>query len=235
MYIASFFMSRHTIFFFLWLTCCCCTSAEETATWKSADGPLSTRWTKSVTPDNAWRDYPRPQLTRKRWKNLNGLWEYAITKREAEQPLEMEGDILVPYPVESALSGVMRRLGYTQRLWYRRTFKVSDDFRSGRLLLHFGAVDWEATVWINDRKVGTHRGGYDPFSFDITDFLVPGNAQKIVVSVWDPTDTGYQPRGKQVLQTEGVWYTASSGIWQTVWLEPVSPELYRTAPDCTRC
>ena len=146
----------------------------------------------------------------------------------------MEGKILVPYPVESALSGVMRRLGYTQRLWYRRNFEVPNDFRDGRLLLHFGAVDWEATVWVNGRKVGVHRGGYDPFSLDITDFLIPQTRQEIVVSVWDPTDTGYQPRGKQVLRTEGVWYTASSGIWQTVWLEPV-PERYierlRIVPD----
>ena len=229
-----FFWVRRTFFVLV----CCITSglatAEETDVWKPADGPLPTRWTDSVTPDNAWTEYPRPQMTRRRWKNLNGLWQYAITKREAAEPATMEGDILVPYPVESALSGVMRRLGYTQRLWYRHMFKVPDSFRDGRLLLHFGAVDWEATVWINDRKVGTHRGGYDPFSLDITEFLVPGERQKIVVSVWDPTDTGYQPRGKQVLRTEGVWYTASSGIWQTVWLEPV-PEKYierlRIVPD----
>ena len=237
--ITMFLLARKL--FCLCIFCCifCCigcfsVAAEETDLWKVADGPLSTRWTKSVTPGNAWPDYPRPQLTRERWKNLNGLWQYAITKREAEQPAAMEGDILVPYPVESALSGVMRRLGYTQRLWYSRTFEVPDIFRDGRLLLHFGAVDWEATVWINDRKVGMHRGGYDPFSFDITDFLVSGSQQKIVVSVWDPTDTGYQPRGKQVLRTEGVWYTASSGIWQTVWLEPV-PEKFverlRIVPD----
>ena len=228
---------RNILLFCFCSIICLSTFGEEVSQWQAAEGPLSTRWTKSVTPSNAWTDYPRPQLTRKRWKNLNGLWEYAITKREAEQPVEMEGDILVPYPVESALSGVMRRLGYTQRLWYRRTFEVPDAFRDDRVLLHFGAVDWEATIWVNDQKVGTHRGGYDPFSFDITEFLNPGSAQKIVVSVWDPTDTGYQPRGKQVLQTEGVWYTASSGIWQTVWLEPV-PEQFierlRIVPDIDR-
>ncbi len=129
-------------------------SAEETSPWKVADGPLRTRWSGGITPDNAWPEYPRPQLTRDRWQNLNGLWEYAITKKEAPQPQTMEGKILVPYPVESALSGVMRRLGYTQRLWYRRNFEVPNDFRDGRLLLHFGAVDWEATVWVNGRKVG---------------------------------------------------------------------------------
>ena len=228
---------RNILLFCFCSIICLSTFGEEVSQWQAAEGPLSTRWTKSVTPSTAWTDYPRPQLTRKRWKNLNGLWEYAITKREAEQPVEMEGDILVPYPVESALSGVMRRLGYTQRLWYRRTFEVPDAFRDDRVLLHFGAVDWEATIWVNDQKVGTHRGGYDPFSFDITEFLNPGSAQKIVVSVWDPTDTGYQPRGKQVLQTEGVWYTASSGIWQTVWLEPV-PEQFierlRIVPDIDR-
>ncbi len=228
---------RNILLFCFCSIICLSTFGEEVGQWQAAEGPLSTRWTKSVTPSTAWTDYPRPQLTRKRWKNLNGLWEYAITKREAEQPVEMEGDILVPYPVESALSGVMRRLGYTQRLWYRRTFEVPDAFRDDRVLLHFGAVDWEATIWVNDQKVGTHRGGYDPFSFDITEFLNPGSAQKIVVSVWDPTDTGYQPRGKQVLQTEGVWYTASSGIWQTVWLEPV-PEQFierlRIVPDIDR-
>jgi len=238
MYISSYFPPRHTVCsVLLLLGSCFVAAAEETKPWTAANGPLATRWTKSVSPENAWPDYPRPQLTRKRWQNLNGLWEYAITKREAPQPEQMDGEILVPYPVESALSGVMRRLGYTQRLWYRRGFEVAKDFRSGRLLLHFGAVDWEATVWVNGQKVGLHRGGYDPFSFDITDFLVPESRQEIVVSVWDPTDTGYQPRGKQVLQTEGVWYTASSGIWQTVWLEPV-PESFierlRIVPDVDR-
>jgi len=205
--------------------------------WQPAKGPLATRWTRSVTPENAWREYPRPQLVRKRWQNLNGLWEYAITKRKAPQPTEFEGDILVPFPVESALSGVMRRLGYTQRLWYRRTFEVPESFRTGRLLLHFGAVDWEATVSVNGKQVTQHRGGYDPFTIDITDALRKEGPQEIVVSVWDPTDTGYQPRGKQVLQTEGVWYTASSGIWQTVWLEPV-PEIFierlKLVPDVDR-
>jgi hypothetical protein len=205
--------------------------------WRAAQGPLKTRWTDTVTPENAWREYPRPQLTRKRWQNLNGLWEYAITKREAPQPEKFEGEILVPFPVESALSGVMRRLGYTQRLWYRRTFEVPEDFRGGRILLHFGAVDWEAIVSVNGKRVAQHRGGYDPFTIDITDALGSEAAQQIVVSVWDPTDTGYQPRGKQVLQTEGVWYTASSGIWQTVWLEPVPAnhiERLRIVPDVDR-
>ena len=192
--------------------------------WKPADGPLMTRWAKEVRPDNAWPEYPRPQMVRTEWKNLNGLWKYAIRKREEPQPAEFDGDILVPYPVESALSGAMKRLGYTQRLWYRRTFAVPDDWRSDskRILLHFGAVDWDATVFVNGKEVGRHRGGYDPFTFDVTDALHKDKMnQEIVVSVWDGTDTGYQCRGKQTLTTEGVWYTATSGIWQTVWLEPV--------------
>ncbi len=210
------------------------------STWKPADGPLMTRWAKDVSPENAWPEYPRPQMVREKWQNLNGLWKYAITKREDSQPAEFEGDILVPYPIESALSGVMRRLGYTQRLWYHRTFTVPEDWRTNkqRLLLHFGAVDWDTTVLVNGKEVGRHRGGYDPFTFDITDALKEGNVeQEIVVSVWDGTDTGYQCRGKQTLNPEGVWYTANSGIWQTVWLEPV-PALHidslNIVPDVDR-
>ncbi len=229
-------LSRSVLAAVLLLFLPACVRGEESV-WKPAAGPLSTRWTSSVTPENAWSEYPRPQLTRERWQNLNGLWQYAITKREAALPEQFDGKILVPFPVESALSGVMRRLGYTQRLWYRRTFEVPESFRTGRLLLHFGAVDWEATVSVNGKQVTQHRGGYDPFTVDITDALQEQGPQEIVVSVWDPTDTGYQPRGKQVLQTEGVWYTASSGIWQTVWLEPV-PEIFierlKLVPDVDR-
>ena len=178
-----------------------------------------------MRPDNAWPEYPRPQMVRRQWQNLNGLWKYAIRKKEDSQPQSFDGDILVPYPVESALSGVMRRLGYTQRLWYRRQFDVAQPWLADRVLLHFGAVDWDTTVIVNGVQVGTHRGGYDPFSFDITDALTDdGKSNDIVVSVWDPSEIGDQPRGKQVLRTEGVWYTCSGGIWQTVWLEPV-PEV----------
>jgi len=212
---------------------------EETP-WKPAKGPLMTRWAKDVKPDSAWPEYPRPQLVRSRWKNLNGIWKYAIRKREEPQPAEFDGDILVPYPVESALSGVMKRLGYTQRLWYRRTFTVPVDWRTDdqRVLLNFGAVDWDAKVFVNGTEVGRHRGGYDPFSFDITGALHKDNRdQEIVVSVWDGTDTGYQCRGKQTLTPEGVWYTASSGIWQTVWLEPVPAahvQSLKMVPDVDR-
>lgn len=190
------------------------------ADWRPAPGPLMTRWAADLTPDNAWREYPRPQMVRPDWTNLNGLWHYAIRPKADAQPQSWDGDILVPFAVESALSGVKKPVTPDERLWYRRTFdrpKIADD---GRLLLHFGAVDWQATVWVNGREVGEHAGGYDPFTFDVTDALKDG-ANELVVAVWDPTDTSYQPRGKQVLKPEGIWYTAVTGIWQTVWLEPV--------------
>jgi hypothetical protein len=158
---------------------------------------------------------------REQWLNLNGLWEFApATKADEAPPLgrSLARRILVPFPVESALSGVME---HHDRLWYRRTFVVPAEWAGRRTILHFGAVDWEARVWVNGAEIGEHRGGYDPFSFDITDVLVEEGEQEIVVGVWDPTDAGTQPRGKQVLNPQGIWYTPTSGIWQTVWLEPV--------------
>ena len=190
--------------------------------WKPAPGPLLPRWAKEVSPSNAQPEYPRPQLARDAWLNLNGLWDYAIGARADERkPEAWSGKILVPYPIESALSGVMQALKPEQRLWYRRTFTVPKDWDGRRVLLHFGAVDWQATVFLNGRELGGHRGGYDAFSFDITKELKPGETQELVVSVWDPTDEGWQLRGKQTLHPGGAAYTASSGIWQTVWLEPV--------------
>ncbi|MBL7152410.1 MAG: hypothetical protein ISS79_01740 [Phycisphaerae bacterium] len=190
-----------------------------------ADGPLLTRWAKKVSPKNALREYPRPQMVRKDWQNLNGLWDYAIVGKDASQPKEFDGEILVPYPIESALSGVMKKVGKDNRLWYRRAFTISKKWRGKRVLLHFGAVDWDTTVWVNGKEIGNHKGGYDPFSFDITDALKAKGDQEIVLSVWDPTNAGTQPRGKQVDNPRGIWYTAVTGIWQTAWLEPV-PEAY---------
>ena len=153
---------------------------------------------------------------------LNGLWEYAIQPRDAERPEVFTGHILAPFPVESALSGVGKPVGDENRLWYRRTFRVPRDWGKRHLMLNFEAVDWETTVWVNGREVGTHRGGYDPFSFDITHALKKRGEQEVMIAVWDPTDTGTQPRGKQVREPRGIWYTAVTGIWRSVWLEPVS-------------
>jgi len=192
------------------------------ADWQPAKGPLMTRWSKRVSPDNVHAEYPRPQMVRKNWLNLNGLWEYAIQPKDEPQPKNFDGRILVPFPVESALSGVMKPVGEDNRLWYRRTFEVPRKWKNQSVLLHFGAVDWDTTVWVNGRELGSHRGGYDPFTCDITYALNDAGPQEIILSVWDPTNTGYQPRGKQVKKPGGIWYTAVTGIWQTVWLEPVS-------------
>ncbi len=185
---------------------------------------LTTRWGRGVTPDNAWRSYPRPQMRRAHWLNLNGQWDYAIRPKAAPQPAAMDGRILVPFAVESRLSGVARRVGPDDRVWYSRDFTIPADWRGQRVLLHFGAVDFEAHVLVNGALVGGHRGGNTAFSLDVTDYLRPG-ANRLVVQVTDPTSTGAQPRGKQQLDPSGIWYTPVSGIWQTVWLEPV-PDLH---------
>jgi hypothetical protein len=192
------------------------------AGWEPETAPITTRWASDVAPDNVHPEYPRPQMVRAEWVNLNGLWEFEPGEQDEEPPFRrpLERSILVPFPVESALSGVMER---HDRLWYRRVFEVPEEWSGKRILLHFGAVDWETRVWVNGELVGEHRGGYDPFSFDITDALLPGaEEQVILVGVWDPTDASTQPRGKQVRNPQGIWYTPTTGIWQTVWLEPVA-------------
>ncbi|RHW19487.1 glycoside hydrolase family 2 [Sphingomonas gilva] len=195
-----------------------------------------TSWGKKVTPENAWRSYPRPQLKRAKWRNLNGLWDYAITAPSVARPTRMDGKILVPFAVESRLSGVARRVDPEDRVWYRRSFTVPADWAGQNVMLNFGAVDYEANVWVNGAMVGGHKGGFDSFGFDITDYLRAGE-NELVVQVADPTSAGSQPRGKQILKPEGIWYTAVSGIWQTVWLEPV-PKLHiadvRATPDIDR-
>jgi len=197
---------------------------------------LMTKWGREVTPDNAWRSYPRPQLKRERWLNLNGLWDYAIARDSAPQPARMDGQILVPYPVESKLSRVARKVTPDDRIWYRRSFTVPQDWAGEHVMLNFGAVDFTATIWVNGAVVGSHKGGFDTFAFDISDYLKPGQ-NELVVQVADPTSAGTQPRGKQILDPSGIWYTAVSGIWQTVWLEPV-PKLHiedvRATPDIDR-
>ena len=205
-----------------------CIGSSAWSKWKPADGPLMTKWASQVTPDNVHSEYPRPQMARKDWLNLNGLWSYAIRPKDEPKPADFDGRILVPFPAESALSGVMKPVGEDNRLWYRRTFKIPPKWSSKRILLHFEAVDWDTTVWVNDKQVGTHRGGYDPFTFDITDALKKSGPQELVLSVWDPTNAGYQPRGKQVKNPRGIWYTAVTGIWRTVWLEPVPKSYIRS-------
>jgi beta-galactosidase/beta-glucuronidase len=203
------------------LLVCSLTTLARSADWAPAAGPLLTRWAKDVSPTHVHPEYPRPQLVRSQWQSLNGLWDLAIVDgRQAAPPENFSKQILVPFPVESALSGGMQKVSH---VWYRRTFEIPANWHDKRVLLHFGAVDWQATVWVNGHELGTHSGGYDAFSFDVTDALKPGGPQQLTVRVFDPTSAGGQPRGKQVDKPEGCMYTQSTGIWQTVWIEPVSP------------
>lgn len=192
-------------------------------TWHPVAGKISTPWARKVSSGSVLSDYPRPQMIRDNWKNLNGLWEYAITTKDGSVPSIFQGKILVPFAVESSLSGVGKTVGKDSLLWYRTSFTVPSAMKDKKVLLHFGGVDWQTDVYVNGKKAGRHQGGNDPFSFDITDLLKGGKKQLLIVKVWDPTDEGPQPRGKQVRNPEGIWYTPVTGIWQTVWLEGVSP------------
>lgn len=204
--------------------------------WSSAELRLPSKWAENVNPENAYTEYPRPQMKREGWKNLNGLWDFALTSKlepqwdfavisKMDPPDIFDDQILVPFPVESELSGIKERVGAANRVWYKKEFTVNDVNKNGRVLLHFGASDWETDVYINRSHVGKHRGGYDPFTFDITEHIKSSGPQEIVVTVWDPTDTGSQPVGKQTHNPRNIWYTPVTGIWQTVWLEYV-PETY---------
>ena len=200
--------------------------------WQPAGDHIRTPWADQVDPSAPLPEYPRPLMQRTDWMNLNGLWDYAV--RKAGEPFgKADGRILVPYCIESSLSGVGRTVAVDEYLWYHRTFSLPKSWKGNRVLLHFGAVDWKADIWVNDVKAGSHTGGYTPFSIDITDDLKSGE-NSLTVRVWDGTDTGFQPRGKQVRKPSGIWYTSVTGIWQTVWLEPV-PEQHirnlRTTPD----
>lgn len=190
--------------------------------WSPAKGPLMTKWAKDVSPLNAHPEYPRPQMVRESWLCLNGLWDYAIRAGDEPIPASFDGKILVPYPVESALSGVMKRVGEPNRVWYRRYFQVPRSWKNKRVLLNLEAVDWHSIIWVNGTKIGEHKGGYDPFSFDITEALREEGRQVLVLAARDPSDAGGQPRGKQVRDPHGIWYTPTTGIWQSVWLEPVN-------------
>ncbi|MDR0535857.1 MAG: hypothetical protein LBG65_05880 [Puniceicoccales bacterium] len=195
----------------------------QAAGWKPAGDLIKTPWAAQVTPAAPLPGYPRPRLARPDWQNLNGLWDYAITPKGAAQPATFDGKILVPFAVESSLSGVQREVGPERELWYRREFSVPAGaaWRGKNILLHFGAVDWRADIFVNGHPAGSHTGGYAPFSFDITNYIKPDAANTLVVRVWDPTDASDHPVGKQSRKPGGIWYTAVTGIWQTVWLEPV--------------
>lgn len=207
---------------FLLLAGCCIFLSDLQAQWQMQPVPIQSRWAKEVSPSNAWKEYPRPQMVRTSWQNLNGLWEYTITSKDAARPSSADGKILVPYPIESALSGVKKALRPDQNLWYRRTFNYTP--KTGeKTLLHFGAVDYQCWVFINGKEIGTHEGGYTEFSFDVTEVLKTGE-NELIIKVFDPSDAGIGPRGKQVLNPQNIYYTPSSGIWQTVWMESVPAE-----------
>ena len=205
------------------LVCCAlaltvCAQAQ----WKPAGDKIKTKWAEQINPQNVLLEYPRPQLERTDWVNLNGEWEYAIKPKGEVEPNSFDGNILVPFAVESSLSGVQKEVGENNELWYKRSFAVPANWKNKDVVLNFGAVDWKADVFVNDILIGSHQGGFTPFSFNITPYLTGKSNQKLVVRVWDPSDRGYQPRGKQTSNPEGIWYTPVTGIWQTVWLEPVA-------------
>ena len=197
------------------------TVATASAQWSIAGDKIRTPWAEEVNPDKVLAEYPRPQLEREGWLNLNGLWSYSITPLAANEPTAWDGEILVPFAIESALSGVQKSLTKNDILWYKRTFTIPSSWSGKRVMLNFGAVDWSADVYVNGILVGNRTGGYAPFSLDITSALKKGE-QSVTVRVWDPTDSVHNPVGKQRINPTGIWYTAVSGIWQTVWLEAVS-------------
>ena len=199
-----------------------------THAWEPKGDKIKTVWAEQVTPENVWQSYPRPQLQRAEWINLNGLWKYAVTDQNTPRKnVSFEGEILVPFAIESSLSGVQKTFLPTDKLWYQREFTLDPSWKNKSTILHFGAVDYECQVWVNNRLVGTHKGGNNPFSFDITKYLKKSGPQSIEVAVTDPTDTESISRGKQQLNQEGIWYTPVSGIWQTVWLEAVNKTYIR--------
>ena len=189
--------------------------------WSAKGDRIKTEWGEKLNPKEVWKEYPRPQLQRQEWLNLNGMWDYAITKKNEIRPEKYDGKILVPFPLESSLSGVMKNLTENEELWYSKDFEVKREWKGDKILLNFGAVDWKCEIYINYKKVGEHEGGFTPFFFDITNHTNYDKKNNLIVKVFDPTDTSYQPVGKQTLKPNSIWYTAVSGIWQTVWIEPV--------------
>ena len=211
-----------------------CTNPLTAQSWQPCGDRIRTPWAEQVNPSAPLPEYPRPLMQRDEWMNLNGLWDFAVLPVGATYQ-QADGQILVPFCIESSMSGVGRTVGKDNNLWYRRSFTLPKSWRGQRVLLHFGAVDWQADIWVNGIKAGTHTGGYTPFCLDITEALQAGE-NTLTVKVWDGTDTGFQPRGKQVSKPGGIWYTSVTGIWQTVWLEPVPQQHIaglRTTPDLT--
>ena len=197
------------------------------AGWQPKEAPLMTSWGEAVDPQNVLPEYPRPQLQRTHWINLNGLWQFQQAAEGEDTPfgsVVLSDTILVPFPVEAALSGIMQPM---ERMWYKRYFSYHARFSNEHVLLHFGAIDWHAKVWINGNLAGEHKGGYDPFTVDISDYVAEGNSNELIVWVFDPTDAGQQPLGKQKRIPESIWFTSCSGIWQTVWIEQL-PSFYLT-------
>ncbi|MGZ0147063.1 LamG-like jellyroll fold domain-containing protein [Kribbella sp. WER1] len=209
-------------------------TTQATPDWHAGTPPLTTPWTADVSPANALPEYPRPQLTRPEWRNLNGLWQWSAAAPDEQPPIgrTLPEQVLVPYPIESALSGLQK---HEDRMWYRRTFDVPANWKGKHLLLHFGAVDYDAKVWVNGVQVATHRGGYDGFDVDVTSALHAKGPQELIVWAEDLTDETYQPIGKQrEVSDHGIFYQGSSGIWRTVWMEPVyaaSISRLQTTPD----
>ena len=193
--------------------------------WAPVPGQIMTNWANDVTPENVWKEYPRPQMVRTDWLNLNGLWDFEITERDTNKiAINYARKILVPFCVESALSGIKETITGKQQMMYRRYFTVPSHWNQKHLILHFEAVDYETKVWVDGKYVGIHKGGYDHFQFDIAGFLNKDEKHEIKLVVWDPTNEGSQPIGKQALPAirNRTKYTATSGIWQTVWLEPTN-------------
>ena len=212
--------SRFFLFFLLYIP------LLQAQSWKPIEGKIMSKWSKTITPENVWQEYPRPQFERTQWKNLNGLWDFTVSKVNQIQPKQYKGKILVPFSFESPLSGLGKSINPEDKMWYRKSFKLPNKWSGDDVIIHFEAVDYHSTIWVNDILVGTHKGGFDRFSFNITPYLKPEGLQKIVLSVEDASNFSSQPRGKQQINASGIYYTPVSGIWQTVWLEAVSSEAY---------
>ncbi|MBK9745148.1 MAG: hypothetical protein IPO91_00070 [Chloroflexi bacterium] len=195
----------------LLVTLALCTLVLQLAPVTAQHQQLLTPWAADVDPENVLPEYPRPQLVRADWFNLNGWWDYALTRMNDPAPTEFEGQILVPFPIESYLSGVQRRADF-KHIWYQRAFTVPESWTGERVLLHFGAVDWRVTAWVNGIEIGNHIGGYDAFTFDITDALHPSGEQHILLDVFDPIE-GTQPAANRssVRMASGTPHLLGSG------------------------